>query len=119
MGHGTKGDDVRTAMSFVPIGNFQRPQVKPLSCGCQRIYVQLMFFLVFVLLIIVIRMVTNMRVVFVQYHMDSDTDGELVLLPVQFAANRGAHCLDGTPPGYYIRYGIFNFFIKSYRIIMH
>lgn len=105
MGHVTKGEDVRTAMTFVPIGNFQRPQLRSMSCGCQRIYVQLICFLVFVLLIMVIRMVTNMRVVFVQYHMASDTDGELVLLPADFAASQGAYCLDGSPPGYYIRYG--------------
>jgi hypothetical protein len=40
-----------------------------------------------------------------QYHMASDTDGELVLLPADFATTRGAHCLDGSAPGYYIRYG--------------
>lgn len=105
MGHGTKGEDIKMAMTFVPLGNFQRPQIRSLSCGCQRIYVQLISFLVFILLIMVIRMVSNMRVVFVQYHMDSDTDGELVLLPADFATTRGAHCLDGSPPGYYIRYG--------------
>lgn len=105
MGHGTKGEDVKMAMTFVPLGNFRRPQVRSMSCGCQRIYVQLIGFLIFVLLIAVIRMISNMRVVFVQYHMASDTDGELVLLPVEFAASRGAFCLDGSPPGYYIRYG--------------
>jgi hypothetical protein len=51
-----------------------------------------------ILLIMVIRMVSNMRVIFVQYHMASDTDGELVLLPADFARTRGAHCLDGSAP---------------------
>lgn len=116
MGHGTKGEDVKMAMTFVPLSNFRRPQVRSMSCGCQRIYVQLIGFLIFVLLIAVIRMISNMRVVFVQYHMASDTDGELVLLPVEFAASRGAFCLDGSPPGYYIRYG--KYAVPLYKIFI-
>jgi hypothetical protein len=48
-----------------------------------------------------VHVLQNMRVIFVQYHMASDTDGELVLLPADFATTRGAHCLDGSAPGYY------------------
>nr|KAG5699381.1 hypothetical protein BaRGS_008289 [Batillaria attramentaria] len=47
-----------------------------------------------------------MRHTFVQYHLETDTDGELVILPTEFAQARGALCLDGSPPAYYYRQSI-------------
>ena len=40
-------------------------------------------------------------------HLESDTDGELVILPSHFAKSRGAVCLDGSPPAYFYRQSMY------------
>ncbi|XP_033741599.1 pectin acetylesterase 5-like [Pecten maximus] len=103
--HGTES---RGAMTFVPVGlNMQKFQLSPISCTCRRFYVQICLLLVIVVLVVLIRAISNVRVMFEEYHMASDTDGELVVLPQRFAQSRSAFCLDGSAPGYYIRYGQF------------
>lgn len=95
-------------MTFVPVGlNIQKFQLSPISCTCRRFYVQVCVLVVLVVLLVLIRTISNVREIFGEYHMASDTDGELVVLPKQFARSRGAYCLDGSAPGYYIRYGQF------------
>jgi hypothetical protein len=91
---------------FIPVGHkLPRPTILPTTCGFRRLYIHVCFFAVVIIVILVLRTISNVRVVFVQYHSDSDTDGELVVLPEKFAFTRGAYCLDGSSPGYYIRYG--------------
>lgn len=93
-------------MVFIPVGRtVQRPTILPTTCSFRRLYVHVCLFAVVVIVILVLRAISNVRVVFVQYHSSSDTDGELVVLPEKFAVSRGAYCLDGSSPGYYIRYG--------------
>ena len=99
-------EDSKLNMNFRPFGiQKQRLQVLPSTCRLRRFYVQICLLAVLVAVLLIARAISNMRVIFVQYHAASDTDGELVVLPEKFASKRGAHCLDGSPPGYYIRTG--------------
>lgn len=94
------------AMVFIPVGRtLQRPTILPTTCSFRRLYVHICLLAVVVMVILVLRAISNVRVVFVQYHSSSDTDGELVVLPEKFSVAKGAFCLDGSSPGYYIRYG--------------
>ncbi|KAK3098676.1 hypothetical protein FSP39_021875 [Pinctada imbricata] len=106
MGQTGKVTDVKATMTFVPVGSHnQRLQIYPPICGLRRLHIQLCFLAGFLVLLLIARTLSNMRVIFVQYHAASDTDGELVVLPKQFAVSRGAYCIDGSAPGYYIRRG--------------
>ena len=75
---------------------------------------QVAFLLLIGLIIFLVRMMSAMRGTFVHYHLESDTDGELVILPVEFAKKRGAVCLDGSPPAYYYRQSKIWMLILSY-----
>ena len=82
---------------------FSRFEVLPPVLCTRRLYVQVAFLLLIGLIIFLVRMMSAMRGTFVHYHLESDTDGELVILPAEFAKKRGAACLDGSPPAYYYR----------------
>ncbi|XP_041354310.1 pectin acetylesterase 5-like [Gigantopelta aegis] len=82
-----------------------RPHLLPPIVCSRRLYIQISFLLILLLIFFLLRTLSNMRVVFVHFHMESDTDGELVILPEELAQQRGAFCLDGSPPGFYMRHG--------------
>ena len=85
-----------------------RPHLLPPIVCSRRLYIQISFVLIVLLIFFLLRTLSNMRVVFVHFHMESDTDGELVILPEELAQQRGAFCLDGSPPGFYMRHGMFS-----------
>lgn len=93
---------------------FSRFEVLPPVLCTRRVYVQVAFLLLIGLIIFLVRMMSAMRGTFVHYHLESDTDGELVILPVEFAKKRGAVCLDGSPPAYYYRQSKIWMLILSY-----
>ncbi|KAH9525098.1 Pectin acetylesterase 5 [Bulinus truncatus] len=94
--------EVSSAMHFVPY-KFSRPQlIPPLICS-RRLYVHLSLLLVIILMLGVIRLMSRVKVSFVHFHLESDSDAELVTLPHDFANSRGAFCIDGSPPAYYYR----------------
>ncbi|CAL1544717.1 unnamed protein product, partial [Lymnaea stagnalis] len=87
-------------MVFVPV-RFSRPQlVPPLLCS-RRLYVHLALLMVIICMLALIRLMSQVKVNFVHYHLESDPDAELVTLPSVYANSRGAFCLDGSPPAYY------------------
>lgn len=93
-------------MMFVPAKvSIQRPHLLMPTFTLRRCYIQLVCAVFLVLVVLIIRMLSNVRTTFVSFHADSDTDGELVVLPEEFVQKRGALCLDGSPAGYYIRQG--------------
>ncbi|KAK7108162.1 hypothetical protein V1264_015948 [Littorina saxatilis] len=85
---------------------FSRFELLPPVLCTRRVYVQVAFLLLIGLVIFLVRMMSAMRGTFVHYHLESDTDGELVILPTEFAQKRGAVCLDGSPPAYYYRQSV-------------
>lgn len=89
-------------MTYQPV-RFSPFQVLPPVLCTRRLYIQLICLLVVGLVVFLVRAMASMRLTFVQYHLESDTDGELVILPAEFAHSRGALCLDGSPPAYYYR----------------
>ncbi|XP_005111140.1 pectin acetylesterase 5 [Aplysia californica] len=89
-------------MAFVPV-TVSRPQVLPPLFTSRRLYVHIFLLLIIVLILVVVRFMSHVRLTFVHYHMESDTDAELVTLPKSFAREKGAFCLDGSPPAYYYR----------------
>lgn len=96
----------QSCMMFVPAKvSIQRPHLLMPTFTLRRCYIQLVCAVFLVLMVLIIRMLSNVRNTFVSFHADSDTDGELVVLPEEFAQKRGALCLDGSPAGYYIRQG--------------
>lgn len=98
----------QSCMMFVPAKvSIQRPHLLMPTFTLRRCYIQLVCAVFLVLMVLIIRMLSNVRNTFVSFHADSDTDGELVVLPEEFAQKRGALCLDGSPAGYYIRQGKF------------
>ena len=110
MGRYSTSDDSHVeGMMFIPVGShFQRPQVSPPTCGCRRFYLHLCVAGLVVSLIVILHVLTDIKDIFVKFHTASDTDGELVVLPEEFVRSMGAYCLDGSPPGYYLRYGNFS-----------
>uniref|UniRef100_A0A2C9LBW4 Pectin acetylesterase n=1 Tax=Biomphalaria glabrata TaxID=6526 RepID=A0A2C9LBW4_BIOGL len=90
------------AMLFVPY-RYNRPQMLPPLICSRRLYVHLILLLVIVFMLVIIRLMSTVKVNFVHFHLESDSDAELVTLPSQFAHSRGALCLDGSPPAYYFR----------------
>ncbi|KAK7486588.1 hypothetical protein BaRGS_00022113 [Batillaria attramentaria] len=85
---------------------FSRFQVLPPVLCTRRVYMQVACVLFVALIVFLVRAMSAMRHTFVQYHLETDTDGELVILPTEFAQARGALCLDGSPPAYYYRQSI-------------
>ena len=61
---------------------------------------------------------SDIRLTFVHYHMESDTDAELVTLPKSYASERGAFCLDGSPPAYYFRPSMYISFFLWYVYVL-
>lgn len=96
----------KNSMTFIPVGlNLQRPNVLPPIFGLRRFYVHICLLAIFVVLVLIVRTIANVKIIFINYHTESDTDGELLILPQEYASKKSAFCLDGTPPGYYIRKG--------------
>ncbi|CAG5121807.1 unnamed protein product, partial [Candidula unifasciata] len=91
-------------MVFAPLrGN--RSQLLRISMFCtRRLYIHLAIIVMVVFILAIIRLMTQVRVTFVHFHMNSDADVELVNLPLSFSSVRGAYCLDGSPPAYYYRF---------------
>ncbi|XP_076444402.1 uncharacterized protein LOC143282639 [Babylonia areolata] len=89
---------------FTTRAKFSRFEVLPPVLCTRRVYVQVGCLLLVGLVIFLVRMIAVMRGTFVHYHLETDTDGELVILPSDFARKSGgAACLDGSPPAYYYR----------------
>ena len=82
---------------------FSRFEILPPVLCTRRVYIQVAFLLLIGLIIFLVRMMSAMRGTFLHYHLESDTDGELIILPVEFAQSHRAACLDGSPPAYYYR----------------
>ncbi|XP_071112886.1 uncharacterized protein [Haliotis cracherodii] len=89
---------------FAPT-RLSRPNFLPPIVCSRRLYIQITLAIMLVAIVVIVRALSNMRVVFVQFHNESDTDGELVILPEDYSAPRGAYCLDGSPPAFYLRHG--------------
>ena len=75
---------------------------KPLF-STKRLIIYAILIMGVIILLVILRLLSQIRLTFVQYHMESDTDAELVTLPKSFSRQRGAYCLDGSPPAYYFR----------------
>ena len=90
-------------MAFVPLSNGGHIHLLPPLFSAKRIYFHVILLLFIVLLLCVIRFMTEIRGTFLHYHAESDTDLELVTVPKSFAKDRGAFCIDGSPPAYYFR----------------
>lgn len=101
-------DKASNTQSVPPIIMFQptrfsRFQVLPPVLCTRRLYIHVIVLLFVGLLVLLLRTIASMRLAFVHYHLESDTDGELVILPEEFTQSKGAFCLDGSPPAYYYR----------------
>ncbi|XP_013416559.1 pectin acetylesterase 5 isoform X2 [Lingula anatina] len=91
-------------MVFVPPKvTLSKPQMKAGSLSGKRCLILIVISLV--VLVILLRALLNLRPTFISFHVASDIDGELVVVPKDFAEARRAACLDGSPPGFYIRKG--------------
>ncbi|CAI9716782.1 pectin acetylesterase 5-like [Octopus vulgaris] len=95
-----------SCMMFVPAKvSLHRPHLLMPTFTLRRCHIQLLCVILLVTIVLVVWTVSNLRNTFVSFHAESDTDGELVVLPEDFAKEREAFCLDGSPAGYYIRNG--------------
>lgn len=81
-----------------------KPNIKFGACSGKRCLI--LGVIILIVLVFLFRVLLNIKPMFVNYHNESDTDGELVVVPYEYAKQRSAFCLDGSAPGYYFRKGV-------------